>query len=80
MADDKKSSEEVLERVMNHTQPPSVETMTQTLAEVLDPREVLQNALTTTARKTTLRLQHEWPWATALADAFVRLRSLPLTI
>ena len=35
--------------------------------------------LTTTARKTTLRLQHEWPWAPALADAFARLRSLPLT-
>jgi hypothetical protein len=33
----------------------------------------------TTARKTTLRLQHEWPWAPAPADAFARLRSLPLT-
>ena len=38
-------------RQSRHPQPPSVETMTQTLAEVLDPREVLQNALTTTARK-----------------------------
>jgi hypothetical protein len=35
--------------------------------------------LTTTSRRTTLALQREWPWATALADAFARLRSLPLT-
>jgi hypothetical protein len=35
--------------------------------------------LSTTSRKTTLRLQREWPWARALADAFARLRSLPLT-
>ncbi len=35
--------------------------------------------LSTTSRKTTLRLQSEWPWASALADAFTRLRSLPLT-
>lgn len=35
--------------------------------------------LVTTSRKTTLRLQSEWPWATALADAFAKLRSLPLT-
>jgi hypothetical protein len=34
--------------------------------------------LTTSSRKTTLALQREWPWATALADAFARLRSLPL--
>ena len=34
--------------------------------------------LTTSSRKTTLRLQCEWPWATALADAFAALRSLPL--
>jgi hypothetical protein len=35
--------------------------------------------LTTTSRTTTLRLQREWPWAAALADAFFRLRSLQLT-
>jgi hypothetical protein len=35
--------------------------------------------LTTSSRRTTLRLQHEWPWARALADAFSTLRSLPLT-
>ena len=35
--------------------------------------------LTTTSRRTTLRLQSEWPWAAALADAFIKLRSLPLT-
>ena len=34
--------------------------------------------LTTSSRRTTLRLQREWPWATALADAFAMLRSLPL--
>lgn len=34
--------------------------------------------LTTSSRRTTLALQREWPWATALADAFARLRSLPL--
>lgn len=35
--------------------------------------------ISTTSRRTTLRLQSEWPWASALADAFTRLRSLPLT-
>jgi hypothetical protein len=35
--------------------------------------------LTTTARRTTLRLQSEWPWASALAEAFATIRSLPLT-
>ena len=35
--------------------------------------------LTTSSRRTALRLQHEWPWARALADAFATLRSLPLT-
>ena len=35
--------------------------------------------LSTTSRKTTLRLQSEWPWAKALAHAFATLRSLPLT-
>jgi hypothetical protein len=34
--------------------------------------------LTTPSRKTTLRLQHEWPWAKDLADAFSKVRSLPL--
>ena len=34
--------------------------------------------LSTTSRRTTLALQRECPWATALADAFARLRSLPL--
>ena len=34
--------------------------------------------LGTTSRRTTLRLQREWPWASVLADAFVRLRGLPL--
>jgi len=34
--------------------------------------------LTTTSRTMTLRLQREWPWAATLADAFARLRSLPL--
>jgi hypothetical protein len=34
--------------------------------------------LTTTSRVTTLRLQCERPWAATLADAFARLRSLPL--
>jgi DDE family transposase len=29
------------------------------------------------ARRATLRLQHTWPWATALATAFVRLAALP---
>lgn len=35
--------------------------------------------ITTTSRRTTLALQREWPWAAALADAFAKLRSLPLT-
>jgi hypothetical protein len=35
--------------------------------------------LTTSSRRRTLRLQHEWPWARTLADAFSTLRSLPLT-
>ena len=30
------------------------------------------------ARRTILRLQRSWPWATALARAFTRLRALPL--
>jgi hypothetical protein len=30
------------------------------------------------ARRTILRLQRSWPWATELARAFARLRSLPL--
>jgi hypothetical protein len=30
------------------------------------------------ARRTILRLQRTWPWATALAQAFTRLRALPL--
>lgn len=30
------------------------------------------------ARRVTLRLQRSWPWATALASAFARLRALPL--
>jgi Transposase DDE domain group 1 len=30
------------------------------------------------ARRTILRLQRTWPWATALAHAFARLRALPL--
>jgi hypothetical protein len=34
--------------------------------------------LSTTSRKTTLALQREWPWATVLAAAFAKLRSLPL--
>jgi hypothetical protein len=34
--------------------------------------------LSTTSRRTTLRLQREWPWTPMLADAFARLRSLPL--
>jgi hypothetical protein len=34
--------------------------------------------LTTTSRRTTLALQREWPWATALAAAFAKLRSFPL--
>jgi Transposase DDE domain group 1 len=34
--------------------------------------------LGTTSRRTTLALQREWPWASALAQAFARLRSLPL--
>jgi Transposase DDE domain group 1 len=34
--------------------------------------------LSITSRRTTLALQREWPWASALADAFTRLRSLPL--
>jgi hypothetical protein len=34
--------------------------------------------LGTTSRRTTLRLQREWPWAPLLADAFTRLRGLPL--
>lgn len=34
--------------------------------------------ISTTSRKTTLRMQREWPWAAALADAFAKLRSLPL--
>jgi len=34
--------------------------------------------LTTSSRRTTLALQREWPWATALATAFIKLRSLPL--
>jgi hypothetical protein len=29
------------------------------------------------ARKATLRLQHTWPWASALATAFARLAALP---
>jgi Transposase DDE domain group 1 len=35
--------------------------------------------LSTTSRRTTLALQREWPWASTLAAAFARLRSLPLT-
>ncbi len=35
--------------------------------------------LTTSARTTTLRLQREWPWARALADAFGTLKLFPLT-
>jgi hypothetical protein len=34
--------------------------------------------LGTTSRRTTLRLQREWPGAPLLADAFTRLRGLPL--
>ncbi len=34
--------------------------------------------LATTSRRTTLRLQREWPWAAALAAAFAALRSFPL--
>jgi hypothetical protein len=30
------------------------------------------------ARRVTVRLQRTWPWATALATAFTRLRALPL--
>ncbi len=30
------------------------------------------------ARRVTIRLQRTWPWATALAAAFTRLRALPL--
>jgi hypothetical protein len=29
------------------------------------------------ARSAKLRLQHDWPWATELADAFMRLKALP---
>jgi hypothetical protein len=29
------------------------------------------------ARKATLRIDHAWPWATALVDAFTRARALP---
>jgi len=29
------------------------------------------------ARKATLRIQHTWPWAHALAAAFRRLKALP---
>jgi hypothetical protein len=29
------------------------------------------------ARRATLRLQHSWPWADALATAFARLAALP---
>jgi hypothetical protein len=35
--------------------------------------------ISTTSRRTTLALQREWPWAKALADAFAKLRALPLT-
>jgi hypothetical protein len=28
-------------------------------------------------RRTRLRLQADWPWARALADAFTRLRAIP---
>jgi hypothetical protein len=30
------------------------------------------------ARRIVLRLQRRWPWAAALAQAFTRLRALPL--
>jgi hypothetical protein len=30
------------------------------------------------ARRLVVRLQRRWPWATALAAAFARLRTLPL--
>jgi hypothetical protein len=30
------------------------------------------------ARRTILRLQRSWPWASELAAAFARLRALPL--
>ena len=30
------------------------------------------------ARRLIVRLQRTWPWATALAAAFTRLRALPL--
>jgi hypothetical protein len=29
------------------------------------------------ARKATLRIDHDWPWAPALVDAFTRVRALP---
>jgi hypothetical protein len=35
--------------------------------------------LVRSGRRTTLRLDARWPWAEALATAFRRLRSLPLT-
>jgi hypothetical protein len=35
--------------------------------------------LVRSGRRTTLRLDARWPWTEALATAFRRLRSLPLT-
>jgi hypothetical protein len=34
--------------------------------------------LVRSGRTWTLRIQHDWPWANQLADAYARLRSLPL--
>jgi Transposase DDE domain group 1 len=34
--------------------------------------------ITRHARRVRLRLQAAWPWAAALARAFIRLRALPL--
>jgi hypothetical protein len=39
----------------------------------------LAGRLVRSGRRTTLRLDARWPWAAALAMAFRRLRSLPLT-
>ncbi len=34
--------------------------------------------LARTARRTTVRVQHTWPWAHELVDAFTKLRALPI--
>jgi hypothetical protein len=49
-------------------------------AEPKRPRHRLLHVaarLAFSGRRARLRLQHDWPWATALATAFTKLKALP---